>query len=461
MRIKYQYLKVLLIDEISMVGADTFSHLNLALQLIMNNSLLFGGVSILVIGDLLQLPPVNQQGIFSCGNENTYKALAPSLWRDVFKLHELFEIVRQSSDPEFANLLSRVREDEHTDEDLAIIKSLADTDTSAWPEQYVKLFLTNYLAGKENEDCISKLGTEIKTIKSADSARDLESGTYNIAIPENINISQTGNLVNRLKVCKNARVMLTDNVNIPEKLINGSIGTVKAINVNPRNFLAGEIYIKFDDKDAGHTLKKRSLPGELKECVPIVAKVKPFPFSKSRRGKTITVQRKQYPLMLAHGMTIHKSQGSSLEFMLGDLDTSTGKTKPAPINQGQFYTLLSRAKRRDQVKLLNFKPEYIKVNKSALEEMERMRKDDLFIWVHPADRTSNSKICLHNIRSWDKHIENFVTMAELFTCDILCFTETNINSNPRCDISNYLEGWLDIHKPTTHGLAVCYNARDS
>ena len=52
---KYQYLKVLIIDEISVIGRETFGHLDLALKAVMQNSSPFSGVSLLVVGDFLQL----------------------------------------------------------------------------------------------------------------------------------------------------------------------------------------------------------------------------------------------------------------------------------------------------------------------------------------------------------------------------------------------------------------------
>ena len=64
LRNKYQYLKVLIIDEISIIGRQTFRHLDLALKAIMQNSSPFSGVSLLVVGDFLQLPFVNQKGVF-------------------------------------------------------------------------------------------------------------------------------------------------------------------------------------------------------------------------------------------------------------------------------------------------------------------------------------------------------------------------------------------------------------
>ena len=73
------------------------------------------------------MPPVG------CGNyskfvfdnvENSYEVFPQHIWKDKFKLHELTEIVRQQEDPEFAEVLSRVRTGVHTAEDTAILKTI-------------------------------------------------------------------------------------------------------------------------------------------------------------------------------------------------------------------------------------------------------------------------------------------------------------------------------------------------
>ena len=134
-RSKYRYLQVLLLDEVSMIGETTFNDLDMRLQKIMNNDKPFGGISVILIGDLMQLPPVRQKCIFDEVNYN---------W-DLFKLHELVEIVRQNSDPDFASLLNRLRETDNPedipDDDIEAIRALADTDTSEWPDRYTKLYI--------------------------------------------------------------------------------------------------------------------------------------------------------------------------------------------------------------------------------------------------------------------------------------------------------------------------------
>ena len=178
--------------------------------------------------------------------------------------------------------------------------------------------------------------------------------------------------------------MLTDNINVFDRLINGSIGTVKHLDIRS-NSLCSTIYVKFDDPKAGNSIKDRR-QNELKECVPIIARAKKFPLKKGKI--TVIAERKQFPLILGHAITVHEFQGSTLNYMKGDLSrstgkkTATGKTYQQPISQGQLYTLLSRVTCRDKVLLLNFDPELIKVNESALAEMVRMRQESVFSWQH-------------------------------------------------------------------------------
>ena len=74
LRNKYQYLKVLITDEISIIGRETFGHLDLVLKAIIQNLSPFGGVCLLVVGDFLQLPPVNQKGVFIKPSKRSYRS---------------------------------------------------------------------------------------------------------------------------------------------------------------------------------------------------------------------------------------------------------------------------------------------------------------------------------------------------------------------------------------------------
>ena len=228
------------------------------------------------------------------------------------------------------------------------IKTLANTDTATWPGEFLKVYLNNYLAGQENEDCIGKLDLEVVVIKAQDGNKDIEKIHVLYLY---LGLSQTANLPAKLKLCVGARVMLTDNISVSGRLINGSIGTVKHLDRRSKP-LCSTTYVKFDDPKAGNSIKDGRLRGELKECVPNIARVKRFPL---KRGKsTVIDKRKQFLLILGHAITVHKSQGSTLAYMQGDLNQSTGNKTAAgknyqqPVSQGHFCTLLSHAKSRDR-----------------------------------------------------------------------------------------------------------------
>lgn len=119
LRTKYMHLKVLVIDEISMVGQNMFNFVNLRLQEIRGCTSLFGGISVITVGDLFQLKPVYDSWIF-CQNLRDYGPLGINLWKDNFKMYELTIIMRQKED--FAELLNRLREGHHTVDDINILK---------------------------------------------------------------------------------------------------------------------------------------------------------------------------------------------------------------------------------------------------------------------------------------------------------------------------------------------------
>ena len=93
--------------QISMIGRETFWHSWLVLKASMPNSSQFGGVSLLVVGLLLQLPSAKQKGVIMKPSKGSYRSFSGWLW-EKFQLHKLVEIFRQSSDPDFAQLLNRV-----------------------------------------------------------------------------------------------------------------------------------------------------------------------------------------------------------------------------------------------------------------------------------------------------------------------------------------------------------------
>ena len=444
---KYRFLNVLFTDEISMTGLYTFDSLNTQLQKIKDDKRDFGGVSIIAIGDLFQLPPVKMLVIYFMINKRINDP-----WLK-FKLHELTEIVRQSGDPEFAELLLRLREGKHTTDDVAKIRSLEETDMSTWPDEITHLYLYNHLANARNEECLSRLASEdnpIRVVKAKDQ------GPKNTSVPDDIAFSNTGNMKKHLQICEGAKIMLTKNLDIEDKLVNGTLATIiklDRVGNDVYGFPTGRVYIKCDNVSAGSKYKDSRLIQELKECVPIKPEVVKFKY----QGKEIT--RNQFPFILAHGITTHKSQGSSLDYFLADLDRTPapGKKKNYSVTKGMAYTMLSRGKNSNNIKLHNFEEECITVNKEAVIEMERLRTTSVLDCPHPLMKMTSATISYLNIVKWTKHISHFLSdTAHSQFSSLFCFTETNIDNEQYDRIKRYLPEWDDIHDSMGHGLAICY-----
>ena len=164
-----------------------------------------------------------------------------------------------------------------------------------------------------------------------------------------------------------------------------------------------------------------------------------FPYY--HKNHSTTVQRKQFPIKLAFAVTLHDSQGSTLEYVKvsSDRTSKTGKANTVPINQVAAYTVLSRTKSRAILQCLNFNQQHIKFNVAALNEMKRMREHAVFSWQHPIAEGSGNKEVLSNVRLRNAHIEQFITNTEITKyCDIMCFTDTYTNGSNFTKISNYL-----------------------
>ena len=123
-RLLFRNLRCVIIDEISMVSADMLYNLDLRLREITMVNTVFGGLSVLVFGDLYQLQPVKARYVFEPPT-NKEHALAYTL-RDLWKLFtvvNLEENHRQGEDKVYGDLLNRVRTGDHTEEDIALLQT--------------------------------------------------------------------------------------------------------------------------------------------------------------------------------------------------------------------------------------------------------------------------------------------------------------------------------------------------
>ena len=85
---------------------------------------------------------------------------------------------------------------------------MEDNDTSTWPEYCINLYLTNYLAGKENtKAAVGQLNSEEFIIRAENSSKDVETGTCKIKLPDNLSLPQTVNSPTILTIFAGARFL--------------------------------------------------------------------------------------------------------------------------------------------------------------------------------------------------------------------------------------------------------------
>ena len=447
MRSNYVNLKLIIIDEISMLGGKNLTHLSLVLQDIFEDHTSdFANVSILAVGDLLQLNPVGDIPVYQQSFKG-YQALAPSVWRKNFKLYELTDIVRQKGDPDFADILSRVRTgtDTMTDDDIMKLKELEKTPTENFPEDTIHLYFTNAQVGNYNEIRLAKLNIPKITIHAKDSKKDLHTNAAPVQIREN-NIYKTGGLPQSMTICKGARWMLTKNIDVSDHLVNGATGIIQHIDIDPNNPLDGTLYIKFDNDDVGREAKTSS-PPSLKNAVGIKAVIVKFSLSAQCN---VPVERKMFPGILAYAITCHKAQGSTYDFMVADL---TLPPQMKSVQPGHVYTMLSRATSRSAIKLIDFDQNKISVNSSALKEMKRMNQESLLELQHTLNQLNKDYLSIGhiNIRSLNLHGIDLQADKLLHNISILCVTETHMSFPTE---RHYIAGYNLFHKCTPHGLAI-------
>ncbi|XP_037926768.1 ATP-dependent DNA helicase pif1-like [Hermetia illucens] len=157
---KLAKLKLIIIDEISMVGARTFHQINLRLQQIFCTHEYFGGVSVIVVGDFRQLPPVGDNWIFQPNHSrNPLASLAGSPLWELFKFFELKTIMRQRSDAPFAIALNNIASGTMTDNDLLLMKARCFKQEDI-PPGAVHLFHSNKHTCAYNELVLGKMKPE-------------------------------------------------------------------------------------------------------------------------------------------------------------------------------------------------------------------------------------------------------------------------------------------------------------
>ncbi len=301
-------LDLLVIDEISMVRADLLDGVDATLKRHRRNNAPFGGVQLLMIGDLYQLAPVAKPSEWQLLQDyygSVYFFSSHALGRTDFLTIELNRIYRQS-DPRFINLLNQVRDNRL---DAAATKALNRRYIENFiPEEdqgHITLTTHNNSADAINRNRLGALAGQTHRI-DADIKGEFPVHTY--PTPGTLSI-KTG-----------AQVMFLRNDTAKEKrYYNGKIGKIKTISSSEISIIC---------------------PGETEEIVVEPVEWENIKYTVNEENKEIQEEVigkfKQFPLKLAWAITIHKSQGLTFEKAVIDAK--------AAFTHGQVYVALSRCK---------------------------------------------------------------------------------------------------------------------
>ena len=315
MRMKYRHLSLIIIDEVSMVSHQLFKVMHLRLQDIKGNKKLFGGVHMLVVGDLYQLRPVFGGWIFE-DLKDGYTALATNLWKDNFKMFELTEIMRQKEDHVFAELLNRLRLNNLNEEDKKTLRGRVISKTDPNYKKSAQHFF-RYNADVTDHNTI--IFNETNTVKAIVSARDAFSGDLPQIVVKRLlpaiakkKTHDTANLESNLKLAESLRYMVTININIEDGLTNGADCVLKKIQYLKENSpIPSILWVLFDDNKIGKQTRNkysRYYSSTIdRKWTPLFAVDRTFEY----RGKNVV--RTQFPLSQSAAKTIHKAQGSTYD----------------------------------------------------------------------------------------------------------------------------------------------------
>ncbi|MDP3015217.1 MAG: PIF1 family DEAD/DEAH box helicase [bacterium] len=325
--------KVLIIDEVSMLPPETLSMIDAVCREIKKNSEPFGGIQVVLVGDFFQLPPVIRTETEDISQSplieesiGRFAYDSPAWTRANSVVCYLTEQYRQD-DKDYLAVLSAIRRNVFNDDHLRSIKAREIKSHTAL-ERAPKLFSRNIDVDRVNNEMLAKLSGESRTFEmfSRGAKQLVASLKKNCLSPETLELKIGG------------AVMFTKN-NLKEGFVNGTLGVVDGF-----------------DKNGGQPIIKTRSGRRIK--------VLPMEWKMEENGK-IRAQIMQLPLRLAWAITVHKSQGMSLDEAVMDLSDV--------FEFGQGYVALSRVRRFSGLHLLGWNERAFQVDPEVLVKDEYFR----------------------------------------------------------------------------------------
>lgn len=327
--------RVLIIDEISMLSTNMLDMVDLVCREIKQNDEPFGGIQIILVGDFFQLPPIikkeethnkSKQNLLIKDKElSGIFAYDSGAWERARMIVCYLTEQHRQDDKDFLSVLSGIRANNVNKAHREFIKT-RQIDFDDMPEEAMnitKLFSHNFNVDQINNGELSKIEEEIKSFKMSSDGNDriIENLKKGCLSPENLELK------------KGAVVMCTKN-NQKERFVNGTLGIVTGFD-------------EFSNYPIVRTKNGHHIT------------VVPMDWSVEDNGK-ILAKITQVPLRLAWAITVHKSQGMSMDAAVMDLSQV--------FEFGQGYVALSRVRRLSGLYLLGINEHALKVHPEILEK---------------------------------------------------------------------------------------------
>ncbi|MBI2474068.1 MAG: AAA family ATPase [Candidatus Taylorbacteria bacterium] len=332
--------KILIIDEISMLSADTFQMVDAICREIRQNGQPFGGLQMVLVGDFFQLPPIcrdesgtgrpimrtdesidSENSFLERGNGPKQFAFNSYAWKNLNPIVCYLSEQHRQEDPQFLDFLTAIRRGKVAEKHHNLLSSRHNKTAK---ENTTQLYSHNVDVDRINNGELAKLKSSAETFEMHSMGRSnfVEALKRGCLSPE----------ILTLKI--GAKVMFTKNDILTHKFVNGTIGDV----------------IDFS-KDSGYPIV-RTKNGRLLEA-------EPMEWSLEDGGK-ILAKIIQVPLRLAWAITVHKSQGMSLDCAHMDLSGT--------FEFGQGYVALSRVRTLQGLSIAGINQRALEVHPEILME---------------------------------------------------------------------------------------------
>ena len=426
-------LKIVVIDELSLVEADMLYRIHMRLCEVFQSEDMFAGKSIILVGDLMQLQPVQGTFIFKKPVNPHFGAYfdVQSLWHS-FKPYLLTHCHRQGDGSAWASILNELRVGRVTDEAERLLQTRVTTNPFL-EQDALHVMYTHKEVNAHNDKMLDSLkGPEVELLAIK---RGPIKHPFRICKKQGT-VDKT-QFVDKLKLKVGARVKLTVNVSTVDELVNGALGTVIAFETNQKKKIEAVI-VAFDNELCGRA-QRSSYPTlsqkyKKENGTPIFMHELEYHIP-SVSGKPQAARAKvcQFPLRLAWANTAHTMQGVTVK--AGSKLVVHWQPK---FKEGMAYVMLGRCERIQDIFIAGeFNSSYIKCSKDALAESRRLEE---IVHERTASEVMDENSVLVgylNVQSLPAHFEDFKCLLGVQKLDLVVLGETWLHPGQKYE----LDGW--------------------